>query len=157
MSADPVLTTARSQWAAGQPWWARPLATALETRRRGAALTWALVAVRELLPELRTEGAEDLRADLDRLEAFHEGRQEPEGDLLALAEGIWYGPRRDDCRTSVSRLFAALAYLWRGESSGYVKEVASALSVVGRHERFRPEMLERILRASATLLSTAAP
>jgi hypothetical protein len=102
-----IIAEAREMHARGEPWWARPLVLALDTKRKGLSFAWVERCVRLLLPCTDTDAHASLLADIEDLRGYRE-RGASREELLERARAIWYKPpSRDVARTAVAKLYEA--------------------------------------------------
>jgi len=120
--------------------WAMPLVRTLDSWKCGCALEWATRLLLKELPHYRPHHSAREQAWLKRLDHLRIASRDSR-EVDKLSRDIWYSPEhRDEFQVAVARLYGALARLLTGNTKAYLREVASALSVVGRSANDEPDV-----------------
>jgi hypothetical protein len=146
----------RKQWrmAAGEnqvseisthdPFWASPFVLRLDQEKPGAALPRVIAVFRLIVPRITFSTGEPSAQAIDRLEVLCGA-----GDASALrreSDELWHTGTRGPVQTSLSRLFAACAFLIQGDPASYRRELSRSLFVLCSSPGFQQEWTEEVVK-----------
>jgi hypothetical protein len=119
--------------------WSAKLVSALENVQPSLALDWAIECARSLVIQAAPQDSrEKLLRWLDDLSQAKVPAEE--SNVMEKARSIWY-EERNIIGTAISHLYAALAYLLRGDVGWYRTSVIWAMDIMGDHEYYRQTSL----------------
>ncbi|MEZ0227757.1 MAG: addiction module protein [Planctomycetota bacterium] len=121
------LTEARSKAAAGDDvTWPLHVALALEARRGGAALEWAVMTAEALTPRLPESTRQKAASSLAR---FRADAADPSTDMAQLADDLWT-IQETLFQRAICRLYWAVSFQRKGEKKQHLQECSRGVWIL---------------------------